>query len=212
MTRVIWLARHGNREDFVDPGWRERAPLPDDPPLSADGVEQARRLARRLRGEPVGAIYTSPFLRAVQTADAVAEALGLRIRVEPGFGEHLNPEWFPRHPELHPISELTRRYPRIDPEYRPSVVPTYPETTAEAHRRAAQTVASIAGQSATPVLFVGHGASVSGTAWLLAHEDRETPCPLTGVFKLLGTGKAWKVELRADTSHLVAAQGADRFH
>lgn len=212
MTHVIWLARHGNREDFVDPTWRDRASLPDDPPLSADGVEQARRLAERLRSEPIGLVYASPFLRAVQTADQVARVLGVRIRLEPGFGEHLNPEWFPRPPHLRSISELARQFPRIDPEYRSSFSPTYPETSAAAHRRAALAVESIAHQSLDPLLFVGHGASVTGAVLVLAREDRETPCPLTGLFKLRHTDQTWNVEMRADTCHIDASVGADRYH
>ncbi len=212
MTHAIWLARHGNREDFVDPTWRERATLADDPPLSTDGVEQARRLGQRLQGEPIGAVYASPFLRAVQTADEVAGALGVRIRIEPGFGEHLNPEWFPGPPELHPISELVERHPRIDPGYRPTALPTYPETRDQAYRRAALVVASLANQSRKPLLFVGHGASVTGAVLVLAREHQETACPLTGVFRLRHTDQAWKVEMRANTSHLDAAVGADRYH
>jgi len=49
--RRIFLARHGNRQDFVDPRWLDQAEEPYDPPLSADGVEQARGLGRRLAGE-----------------------------------------------------------------------------------------------------------------------------------------------------------------
>jgi len=40
-----------------------------DPPLSDEGHEQARRAASWLAGERIGAVYASPMLRAVQTAD-----------------------------------------------------------------------------------------------------------------------------------------------
>lgn len=40
--------------------------------LSASGRAQAQALAGRLASEPVAAIYTSPLLRARQTADAIA--------------------------------------------------------------------------------------------------------------------------------------------
>ena len=49
--KAIWIARHGNRADIVDPTWRLRAARPHDPPLSPDDVEQARKLGRRLKGE-----------------------------------------------------------------------------------------------------------------------------------------------------------------
>ncbi len=212
MASVIWLVRHGNRQDFVDPAWRESARFPDDPPLSADGFEQARRLARRLREERISAIYASPFLRTLQTANEVARELDLSVRVEPGFGEHLNPEWFPRPPELHPMSELAQWVSRLEPGPISTTLPNYPETTEAAHRRAARTVDSLVRRHVDPVLLVGHGASVSGAVLLLAREVRETPCPLTGVFKLVRVGEIWKVELRADTSHLDASAGPLRYH
>jgi len=46
------------------------------PPLSAEGVEQARRLGRWLKGEDVDVLVTSPMRRARETADAIAEEMG----------------------------------------------------------------------------------------------------------------------------------------
>jgi broad specificity phosphatase PhoE len=211
MASVIWLARHGNREDFVDPTWAERAEYPDDPPLSTDGHDQARRLGARLRGEGIVSIFCSPFLRTVQTAAEVAEILDLPIQLEPGFGEYLNPGWFAHPPELRTISDLQGMVPRVRFDPRPFDVPIYPETCRAAYRRAARTVQRVAGLVDAPVLFVGHGASVSGAAMLLACEDRETACPLAALFKLRGTGGGWKVEVRADTTHLEASMGGDRY-
>ena len=211
MASIIWLARHGNREDFVDPNWREHAALPADSPLSSDGIDQARRLGRRLRREGIGAIYASPFLRAVQTAHEIADILELGVHLEPGLGEHLNPEWFAEAPGLHPISELQKQFARLVPHHPPAPAPCYPETLASAYRRSADAVGRIAAQVDVPVLFVGHGASVSGAVLVLAGEQRETPCPLAGLFALRRTGTNWKVELRADTAHLDAVPQTSRF-
>jgi hypothetical protein len=41
MTQIVWIARHGNRLDFVNPEWFNTAERPYDPPLSEDGIEQA---------------------------------------------------------------------------------------------------------------------------------------------------------------------------
>lgn len=49
-----------------------------DPPLSERGLEQARRLADRLRHMHFDAFYSSDLQRAAQTAGCVAHALGLR--------------------------------------------------------------------------------------------------------------------------------------
>ncbi|PSQ85633.1 MAG: histidine phosphatase family protein [Bacteroidetes bacterium QH_2_63_10] len=46
--QTIWLARHANRQDFVDPDWAKTADRPHDPALSTDGMGQARKLGRRV--------------------------------------------------------------------------------------------------------------------------------------------------------------------
>ncbi len=44
-------------------------------PLTEKGVEQARTVARALSGLQIEQIYASPVLRAVQTAQILAESL-----------------------------------------------------------------------------------------------------------------------------------------
>lgn len=63
-----------------------------DPPLSAQGQVQAARIGEFLRDKRIAAIYASPLLRAVQTAEPSAAALALEIRTveavrEVDFGE-----------------------------------------------------------------------------------------------------------------------------
>jgi probable phosphoglycerate mutase len=66
----------------------------DDPSLTDLGREQAKRAAARLaRRGPIDAIISSPLLRARETADAVAEELGLDVELEPGFAEMGFGEW-----------------------------------------------------------------------------------------------------------------------
>jgi probable phosphoglycerate mutase len=82
MTELI-LLRHGetdwNRElrfqGHVDVG------------LNTIGMEQARRLARRLAGEAAHRIYVSDLLRARQTAQPVAQQLGLASVADPALRE-----------------------------------------------------------------------------------------------------------------------------
>ncbi|MBI4260452.1 MAG: histidine phosphatase family protein [Actinobacteria bacterium] len=47
--------------------------------LSPAGLEQAERLAERLRPLPIGAIYSSPLERALQTAAPLAAGRGIRV-------------------------------------------------------------------------------------------------------------------------------------
>ncbi len=76
----LYLMRHGIAMDVDDPN------VIDDSqrPLTHKGVKRMRRAARGLRrlGIKFDAILTSPILRARQTADIVAAALGLNWRLE----------------------------------------------------------------------------------------------------------------------------------
>lgn len=64
-----------------------------DPPLDPVGIEQASRLADRLAGEPLDAIYVTTLRRTHETAAPLAERLGLAPLVEPDLREvHLG-EW-----------------------------------------------------------------------------------------------------------------------
>ncbi len=59
-----------------------------DPGLTAQGVEQARRLARWLEAEAPDAVLTSPLRRAVETAAPLAAALKVEANVVPGVAEY----------------------------------------------------------------------------------------------------------------------------
>ena len=96
-TGSIWVVRHGERAD-VDPEWEKTATRPHDPPLTALGHVQAAATATVLAGEAIEAIFSSPFLRCMQTAAAIARALGLQIRIEPGLSEILNASWYSSDP------------------------------------------------------------------------------------------------------------------
>jgi len=97
------LVRHGLPEHVeTDDG------SPADPPLAAGGRAQAEALARWLAGEKLDAVYASPMQRARQTADPLARALGVELRIEPGVVEmdHLSDVYVP-------IDQLKREdYPR----------------------------------------------------------------------------------------------------
>jgi broad specificity phosphatase PhoE len=74
----VWLVRHGDCYE----GLTEAA----DPPLSEVGREQARRLAARLARLEITAVYSSPLLRARQTAAAFSDS----VRLDPRLREIAN--------------------------------------------------------------------------------------------------------------------------
>lgn len=210
-TQTIWLARHGTRQDTVDPTWRERAARPFDPPLAEHGLAEAQRLAARVAaevrsgGHRVARVYASPFLRAVQTAHPIAEALGRPLRVDTGAGEWMHPDWFDSVPPLLPDTECEHPFERLDAAYvSPPMV--YPELWRDACRRAAKAVRRLVREDGDLVI-IGHGASVKAMVAALRGVDPgddSTPTPLTGVFKLTRTHSArtWRCEVEACTLHL----------
>jgi probable phosphoglycerate mutase len=61
--------------------------------LNEEGQAQALALAERLAGLPLAAIYASPLERAVETAQPLADKLGLAVQLCEGVGELRIGEW-----------------------------------------------------------------------------------------------------------------------
>jgi broad specificity phosphatase PhoE len=202
MKRTLWLARHANRLDFVYPEWFELAEKRYDPPLSEDGFIQAQKLAARLQGENIEHIFSSPFLRAIQTAYPVALALQLPLKIEYGLSEWLNPDWMSEHPQTHPRDSLERNYPQIDWSYQSHLLPEYPEAAEQVKRRSAQTAYHLLAQFSGNLLLVGHSKSILGASLGLVGVNPPLQTPLAGLIKLVGQEETWQVELNGDTSYL----------
>ncbi|HEY9651089.1 MAG TPA: histidine phosphatase family protein [Coleofasciculaceae cyanobacterium] len=212
MFQTLWIARHGNRLDFVHPEWFDTAERPYDPPLSEDGMIQAQQLGQRLVGEGIQHIFASPFLRTVQTANFVADALDLSIKVESGLSEWLNPEWMRAAPETLSLEVLQEQFPRIDGSYQSRVVAHYPETSENVLERTGETARRLVAEFSEDSLFVGHGASVVGTAQGLVGGVPEINAALCCLVKLVRREQGWVMELNGDTSHLTQTEKVIRFH
>ncbi len=76
----LYLIRHAQSENNA----RGQSQRVEDPALTGIGHEQARRLAARVAELGLTRLITSPFLRALQTADHLRQATGLRpeVRIE----------------------------------------------------------------------------------------------------------------------------------
>lgn len=79
---ICYLARHGKDDDTVRGGWGQQ-------PLTDEGKAQAVNLASFVQSQDLGIkyIYSSDLLRAMQTAQPVAEKLRLPIIPMPKFRE-----------------------------------------------------------------------------------------------------------------------------
>jgi 2,3-bisphosphoglycerate-dependent phosphoglycerate mutase len=79
---LLWV-RHAEPERIA-PG----TGVPADPRLTARGREQAERLAAWLAVEPIDVVLSSPQRRAIETAEPVARAHGLDVRIVEGLVEY----------------------------------------------------------------------------------------------------------------------------
>jgi len=79
----LMLVRHGETEWNVQRRYQGQS----DVPLSELGRRQAKRIAERLAGQKIDAIYSSDLERAWETARVIAEEHGLDIFPEPRLRE-----------------------------------------------------------------------------------------------------------------------------
>lgn len=80
----LYFVRHGQSEanllhEFSNSGLKH--------PLTEQGREQARQLALSFSGEPIERIYSSPVLRAVQTAQVLSAALQAPLEITEALRE-----------------------------------------------------------------------------------------------------------------------------
>ncbi len=83
----MYLARHGQTMFNVIYGETRKDPGIVDPPLTDEGKRQAEVLAHELAGREIARIVTSPYTRALQTAEIVAAKLGVSVSIEPDVRE-----------------------------------------------------------------------------------------------------------------------------
>lgn len=85
----IFLVRHGATVLTAE----DRFAGATNVQLSEEGREQVRRLATRLQGENIAAIYASPLDRTVETARILAEPHGLEVQKRDGLREISHGRW-----------------------------------------------------------------------------------------------------------------------
>lgn len=129
-TTIVFL-RHG--ETLHTRARKFSGPGGDDPGLNDDGWEQARRAADALAADGgFDAIVSSPMQRTLDTASAVAIALGLPVEVEDDFREAAFGEW-----DALTLDEVGERWPRELAAWKASfdVAPPGGESIAQVRRR-----------------------------------------------------------------------------
>lgn len=148
----LWLVRHAESTWNASGRWQGHA----DPPLSARGREQARRLAAGLRGEGLERLVASDLARAAETAAIVGAVLGLQPQPEPRFRELDAGAWagLSREEIAARDGGALARFDTGDPEAPAGGA----ESRSQAARRAREALLELlAGSGGSRVAIVSHG-------------------------------------------------------
>ena len=152
-SNEVLLVRHGETDDNAAGRFQGRS----DTPLNVRGREQSRALARELTAEGVRVLYSSPLRRARETAQIVADALGLPIVDDERLVEVDTGAWTGRL-----VADVVaddpaayRRWRAADPTFR------FPhgESVAEQAARVADALADVSA-GPLPALVVAHGGTI----------------------------------------------------
>lgn len=100
----LWLVRHGQTDWNLAGRWQGQAS--NAPGLNETGRAQALSIREGLQGIGFSALYSSDLLRARQTAELIAEPLGLTVTLEPRLREMNLGSW-----EDLCSEEIEARYP-----------------------------------------------------------------------------------------------------
>lgn len=150
MRSQVYLARHGQTAYNFERRFQGRLPVP----LDQTGRQQARELAQRAAQRNFVSLWSSPLLRARETAEIVGERIGLPIAEDPRLVETDAGDWTDR-----TFTEIEAEAPALfagfitgDPDF------AFPggESFAQQGERVAAALAEIE-RGPTPALVVCHG-------------------------------------------------------
>jgi probable phosphoglycerate mutase len=153
-TRVF-LIRHGATVLTAE----DRFAGATDVQLSDEGREQVRRLAERLSGEPVAAVFASPLGRTIETASILARPHNLPVHPVDGLREISHGRW-----EQLTRAEVEQRFPEEAAEWGRdpyTFAPAGGESGLAVTARALPALmAIIRAQSGNRILVISHKATI----------------------------------------------------
>ena len=203
-TRILAI-RHGETAWNVDT--RLQGHL--DIPLNEVGLRQAHHLAQALaQRETIDAIYASDLSRAHTTAQAIAQALGLTVKIHPGLRErHFGAFQGRTYAEIETeLPEHAWHWRKRTPDWTP---PEGGESLITLRERIVATVDELAAQHpGQQVVMVAHGGVLDILYRAATHLELQAPrtwqLTNTSVNRLLWTPQGLSLVGWGDTTHLDA--------
>jgi 2,3-bisphosphoglycerate-dependent phosphoglycerate mutase len=204
VERVL-LIRHGETEWNMLGRWQGY----EQTSLNELGMEQAIALANYLRHRPIAAIYSSDLLRALQTATAVGEAVGVEPESYSDWREH----------HLGIFQGLTRdeiqtKYPtewgRLRTEYWEYIIPNG-ESRADTQRRAYRAwEMCLEDAKGSEIMIVSHGGTIKMLLMKLFGEEPrvvDAYLPNTSITTIERSEQGWRLLEIGATPHLSNVNG-----
>ena len=176
-----------------------------DIPLDALGRQQAGRLPEALRHEGLVAVVSSDLGRALETAHALADPLGLPVLLEPGLRErrfgilegHVRSDIEVRFPDL------ARRWHSREPDFAPPGAESLRDFNARCLAAVRSQALAFAGQA---IALVSHGGVLDclyrAATGLTLDVPRTWPLGNAGIHRLLHTGQGLALTGWNDSAHL----------
>lgn len=197
----LFIIRHGMRLDFENPRWVQESDRPWDPPLSPYGFEIARETGVFLSKRGIDRIYTSPFLRTVQTASCLTPGRGVPVFLETGLMEFLLPAYIAWAPMFLPFESLHGSCPCLHRESRAQFPVQWPEGDEEhwGPMRMGRVLAGL--DLGGTAALVTHGAIVRATVRHLTGGRQVPHTGLCAVNELERKGDHWEL-VYAGQGHL----------
>lgn len=195
----VYLVRHGETD------WNAQRLIQghSDIPLNIRGIKQARRLAIRLKEIPITQVCSSDLQRAIHTASAVADALGLPVCQHVELRERYYGDW-----EGKDFRSIREQYPDFDPwtdtESKYNI-----ETYSDMQQRGIACLTNIVrGNNAEHVLVVSHGGLINAVLHRMSnglHGTGKTKLVNTSLSHIQYQEEMWIVHNVNDGTHLDGA-------
>ena len=189
MRKIFYIFRHGETDYNKERRWQGCG---IDLPLNDAGREQACELARRLRGVGLETIYSSPLKRALQTAEIVAAALDLSVKIIPDLREGCFGE-----AEGMLKIEIAGKYPQIFKDWYSETNDLdvgFPggETKRQMQWRMLGVIDNLLAKPQQVVGIASHGSSIRYLLMKFGHEPHAMKN--TALFRLAYEDGVWKLE------------------
>lgn len=140
----------------------------DEAPLTPTGILQAEKAAEVCRKESIERVYSSPEIRAQQTACIIADALELPLLIREEFSERNWGEW-----QIFPWAEIRQRLEKMTLSERYTFIPPQGESWEQMENRLSVGLEKLKHEAYENLALVMHGGAMRAFIPLLLSEHKE---------------------------------------